>query len=464
MRKKNLVNSELLGQSKLILAAERILNFSLSAVESVKLVDESLKRERNRLEIHGKEGRLIIDLDSYSRIFMVAIGKAAPHMAKAFLNRLSDRVEKGIVVGQPQIEFSWPGVEKLEAPHPLPDERSLRAAGKVIELTQEISEKDLVFFLISGGASAQMVMPIEPVTLADKSKIVRSLMEAGADIKELNVVRKHLSKIKGGRLGKLFDRATVVNLFLSDVINDDLETIASALTTWDSSTYKDAKQILLKYNLWDESPESIKEVINKGLRGEIGETRKKDEIDFKKLLNVVIGNIGVAVSAAAQRARKLGFYPLILSTKEMGEARERASLWAGLARSICLFPRARSAPLALISGGELTVTVKGEGKGGRNLEFCLALLKEIMANPLPKDYDWCAASLATDGRDGPTYAAGAIIFPQAIKKAIECGLDPIAYLNDNDSLAFFERIGSLIITGPTGTNVMDLRLFLIEKI
>lgn len=463
MRKESLVKSELSGQNKLILAAEKILNFALSAVESEKLVDQSLKRIRNKLEIKGKKGKLIVDLDYYHRIFMIAIGKAAPFMARAFLNRLGDRVERGIVVCQPQIEFSWPEVERLEAPHPLPDERSLKVAEKIIKLSQEMSEKDLVFFLISGGASSQMVRPVIPVTLANKAAIVRSLMEAGADIKELNIVRKHLSQVKGGRLGQLFSRATIINLFISDVIDDDLETIASGPTTWDSSTYKDAREILLRYNLWDESPESIKEVIEKGLRGEIEETRKRNEIDSKKLLNVIIGNIGVAVLAAAQRARKLGFYPLILTTQEMGEARERASLWAGLARSICLSPRAEPSRFALLSGGELTVTVKGKGRGGRNLEFCLALLKEIMANPLPENYDWCATSLATDGRDGPTHAAGAIIFPQAIKKALECGLDPIAYLNDNDSLTFFEKIGGLIITGPTGTNVMDLRLFLIER-
>lgn len=463
LKKKSLFKSRLQEKSKLIQAAEAILNFALSAVSPAKLVNQSLKRERDKLEIRGIEGKVIIPLDSYSRVFMVAIGKAAPFMAKAFLNLSGDKIQKGIVVCQPQIEFSSPEVERLEAPHPLPDERSVKVAEKVIELSQEISEKDLVFFLISGGASAQMVMPIEPITLADKSKIVKSLMKAGADIKELNVVRKHLSQVKGGRLGKLFGRATIVNLFISDVINDDLETIASAPTTWDSSTYKEAKEILIKYNLWEESPESIKDVIKKGLRGEIEETRKKDEVDFEKVFNVIIGNIGVAVSAAAQRARKLGFYPLILSTREMGEARERASLWAGLARSICLSPRARFTPFVLISGGELTVTIKGKGKGGRNMEFCLALLKDIMDNPLPENYDWCAASLATDGRDGPTYAAGAMIFPQAIKKVVEYGLDPVAYLNDNDSLTFFEKLGGLIITGPTGTNVMDLRLFLIKR-
>lgn len=464
LRKERLFKSILSEQSKLIHSAEAILYFALSAVEPTKLVNQSLKREGSRLEIQGIKERVIIDLDSYHRVFMIAMGKAAPFMAKAFLDCLSDRVKKGIVVCQPHIEFSWPEVERLEAPHPLPDERSLKAAEKIVKLSQEIVEKDLIFFLISGGASAQIVMPIEPITLVDKSQIVKSLMEAGANIKELNVVRKHLSQVKGGRLGKLFSRATIVNLFISDVIDDDLETIGSAPTTWDSSTYKEAREILFKYNLWDESPKSIKEVIEKGLRGEIEETRKKDEIDSKKLLNVVIGNIELAALAAAQMARKLGFFPLILTMREMGESRERASLWAGLARSICLSPRAASTPLALISGGELTVTVKGKGKGGRNMEFCLALLKEIMANPLPENYDWCAASLATDGRDGPTHAAGAIIFPQAIKKVVEYGLDPVSYLNDNDSLTFFEKVGRLIITGPTGTNVMDLRLFLIERI
>lgn len=462
--KKDWIKSELLRKTDLVTKAEAILNFALSKVEPANLINQSLKRVGERLEVRGKGGSIVINLESYHRIFLVAIGKSAPFMARAFLHILGDRIDKGIVVCLPSIEFSWPRIERLEGPHPSPDERSLKVAEKIAALGGEIRRDDLVFFLISGGASAQMAMPVSHITLADKSKIGQWLMEAGADIRELNVVRKHLSQVKGGRLGKLFGQATIINLFISDVIDDDLETIASAPTTWDSSTYSEAKDILIKYNLWEKSPESIQEVIEKGLRGEIEETRKKEEIDHQKLLNIIIGNIEIAVEAVAEKARQLGFYPLILSPREKGEAREKASLWATLIQRIILSPKGKSQPLALISGGELTVTVKGKGKGGRNMEFCLALLKEIMARPLPENYDWCAVSLATDGSDGPTRAAGAIIFPMIIGKAFDLGLDPGAYLDDNDSLTFFEKVGSLIITGITGTNVMDLRLFLLKRI
>jgi len=450
-------------EKELILATEAILNSALAAVDPAVLINQSLKREGTRLEIMGKERSEVIDLESFRRVFLIALGKASPLMAGAFLKLLGDRIYKGIVVCQPGVEFFWPGVERLEAPHPLPDERSLKVAEKIIELSQETGETDLVFFLISGGASAQMAMPVKPVTLADKAKVTKALMEAGSDIRELNIVRKHLSEVKGGRLGRFFGQATIINLFISDVIDDDLETIASGLTTWDSSTYSEAKKIIEKYNLWDTVPESIKEVMEKGVRGEIRETRKKDEVIQTRLFNFIIGHIEVAIEAATQRARELGFCPIILSRRETGEARERARLWAGLVRSLHLSFPLDSKPLALISGGELTVTVRGKGRGGRNLEFCLALLKELMEDPLPENFNWCAASLATDGRDGPTEAAGAIISPLVIKKVMEAGLDPALYLNNNDSLSFFEKTGSLIVTGPTGTNVMDLRLFLLKK-
>jgi len=451
------------GEMELILATETILNFALAAVDPAVLINQSLKREGRKLEIAGKGRKEIIDLESFHRIFLIALGKASALMAEAFLKHLGDKVYKGIVVCLPGVQFFWPGVERLEAPHPLPDERSLKVAEKIIELSQETGEADLVFFLISGGASAQIAMPVKPVTLAEKAMVTRALMEAGADIRELNIVRKHLSEVKGGRLGRFFHQATLVNLFISDVIDDDLETIASGPTTWDSSTYHEAKMILEKYKLWNNIPESIKEIIEKGLRGEIKETRKKYEIIQERLLNFIVGHIEVAIEAAAQRARELGFYPIILSCRERGEARERARLWAALARSLSPSSPIGSNPLALISGGELTVTVRGKSRGGRNLEFCLAVLKEIMENPLPENFNWCATSLATDGRDGPTEAAGAIICPLAIKRVMEAGLDPLSYLNNNDSLSFFEKTGGLIITGPTGTNVMDLRLFLLKK-
>lgn len=451
-----------LEKNEMVERAIEILSSALEAVDPEKLIKKSLKRDGSKLDIQGRRERKLIDLDAFDHVYMISLGKAAPLMAKAFLEVLGDRITKGLVVCQPQNDFTWPGIEKMEAPHPFSDERSLVAADKIVNLSQQVGEKDLIFFLISGGASAQIAKPIKPIRLSQKVELVKALMAAGADIRELNVVRKHLSEVKGGRLGKLFSQATVINIFISDVIDDDIETIASALTTWDSSTFIEAKEILQKYNLWDRCSETIIEVIEKGIRGEIEETRKIESINQDRLLNFIIGNIEVAVEAASKKAKELDFIPMILTVKESGEARERARHWAALVRSLVLFPQIKIKSCALISGGELTVTVRGKGKGGRNTEFCLALLKELTEAPIDKDINWCAASLATDGRDGPTEAAGAIIFPQLIQKVSRKGLDIDAYLRNNDSFTFFKKIGGLIITGLTGTNVMDLRIFLIK--
>lgn len=456
--------SKNLKKNDLAERAIEILNFALEAVDPERLIKRNLKRERSRLEIQGKGGSKVIDLDAFDQVFMISLGKAASSMARAFLEILSDRINKGIVVCPPQNDFSWPRMERLEAPHPFSDGRSLTVADKIISLSQEVGEKDLVFFLISGGASAQIAKPIKSIRLPQKVELVKALMASGADIRELNVVRKHLSEVKGGRLGKMFNKATLINIFISDVIDDDIETIASALTTWDSSTFMEAKEILQKYKLWDKCPQTIKEVIEKGIRGEIEETRKIDNINQEKHLNFIIGNIEVAVEAASKKAAEHKFIPIILTVREKGEARERARLWSALIKNLSSSSLVKFNSYALISGGELTVTVQGKGKGGRNMEFCLALLKELAEAPMPKNINWCATSLATDGRDGPTEAAGAIIFPQLFQKINDKKLDMDAYLGNNDSFTFFKKLGSLIMTGPTGTNVMDLRLFLIKFI
>lgn len=445
-------------------AARDILKNGLKAVDAGRLIKKAVRRDGSIITLKGNNAEAWIDLEQFKRVYVVAFGKAAPPMASAFLQTLKKRVNMGIVVCLPGVPFSWSGVARVEAPHPLPDERCVQAAERIIELGRKVQPQDIVFFLISGGASSQVTLPLQPLSLGEKINVIRSLMNAGADIRELNVVRKHLSGVKGGKLGDAFKIAVVVNLIISDVIDDDVETIASGLTTWDSSTFEEAREILRKYELWKKCSPVVRKLIEKGVKGEIEETRKKETVEEGKIQNFIIGNNEVAVRAASERAREVGYRPIIISRQEKGEARRGAKLWASLVHSISSRPEGLVEPLALISGGELTVTVKGKGKGGRNTEFCLALLHELEKKPLPKEIDWVAASLATDGRDGPTEAAGALVSASTLKKAYRKSLALTRYLQDNDSFSFFQRVQGLIVTGITRTNVMDLRLFLLRKL
>ncbi len=445
------------------IAADQILVSALAAVKPERLIKAAITKKGSQIIFRSQGREVLVDLEQFGEVFLVAFGKAAPFMATAFLEILGDRVKEGIVVCLPGIPFSWPRIKKVEAPHPFPDERSIKAAEIILSLGQRVQPNDLVFFLISGGASAQVVKPLPPINLEEKAGVIKVLMKAGAEIKELNVVRKHLSAVKGGRMGAHFAAATLVNLIISDVIGDDIETIASAPTAWDSSTFLEAQEILKRYKLWEAAPISVKEVIEKGIRGEIKETRKKGEITQEKVINLIVGNNKIALTAAADKAKEIGFKPIIISCRESGEARKAAQVWASLVQSLIAKPGGLTEPLALIAGGELTVTVKGSGLGGRNTEFCLALLREWQEKSLAVEIDWCGASLATDGRDGPTEAAGALIYPSVLKKAAVKGLVLSHYLDNNNSFSFFEKVGSLIMTGPTKTNVMDIRLLLLRQ-
>jgi len=445
------------------IAANQILASALAAVKPERLIKAAITRAGSQVRLRSQGREELVNLEPLGEVFLVAFGKAAPFMATAFLELLGDRVKEGIVVCLPGIPFFWPRVQRVEAPHPFPDERSVKAAEIILSLGQGVQPNDRIFFLISGGASAQIAKPLPPITLEEKTRVIKALMKAGADIKELNVVRKHLSAVKGGRMGAHFAPATLVNLIISDVIGDDVETIASAPTAWDSSTFLEAREILKRYKLWEAAAISVREVIEKGIRGEIKETRKKEQITQAKVINLIVGNNRIALTAAAEKAKELGFKPVIVSCRESGEARRAAQVWASLVQSLMAKPGGLTEPLALMAGGELTVTVKGAGLGGRNTEFCLALLREWLEKPLPEEIDWCGASLATDGRDGPTEAAGALIYPSVLKKAAAKGLALSRYLDNNDSFSFFKKVGSLIRTGPTKTNVMDIRLLLLRQ-
>jgi len=445
-------------------AARKVFRAALKEVAADRLVRRSVRRQGEKLTIQGRE----FDLSSYERVFLVAIGKAAPFMADSLAKILGSRLTEGIAVCAPGQKISGERITCLPAAHPLPDERSVRAAKRIVSLAQKAGPDDLIFVLISGGASAQVCLPRQPVTLADKRRVTDALLRAGANIVELNTVRKHLSKIKGGRLAAAAHPAAVANLVVSDVLGNDLESIASGPTHWDSTTFAQARRILEKYSLWTKAPASVRKVIQAGLSGRISETLKKGDPIFRKVSTFVIGDNGTALMAAAARAKALGFRPVILCADDSGEAREVARKYVSAAAEIVQSGKTKRAPLCLLAGGELTVTVKGKGRGGRNTEFVLASLLDFMKKPSflpttadPHAPDFLVASLGTDGRDGPTDAAGAWANASTAHHAARLGLSASEYLEGNDSYNFFRKAGGLIITGSTRTNVMDLRLILL---
>ncbi len=439
--------------------AGRILSAGLRAVDPARLVSGCVRRAGDRLFIGGRR----YSLSPPRRVYVAAIGKAACPMARRLASVLGRRMTRGVALLPPGARLDHPRIETLPAAHPLPDGRSLKAARAILALARAAGPEDLFLVLISGGASAQVCLPAPGVTLAEKRALTDGLLRAGADIFELNAVRKHLSAIKGGRLAQAARPATVVNLVLSDVRHDDLETIASGPTHWDTSTFADARGVLEKYGLWRNAPAGVKRLIGLGLRGKAAETLKPGNEVFRKVHSVILGDVRTALAAASVEAQRLGFRTRTLAAWDRGEARNVAERYVRRFRSAVRESRGKR-PLCLLAGGELSVTVRGGGKGGRNTEFVLAAIVELARKPLsPPGPDWLVSSIGTDGIDGPTDAAGAWAGPRVLARAAGLRLDPQAFLNRNDSYSFFRKAGSLILTGPTGTNVMDLRLFLVDS-
>jgi len=439
--------------------AEKIYKAAIAEVEPEKLIKKSVSIRGKKLVVQERT----FDLDSFDNIYLVAIGKAAPYMAKSLLEILGNRVKEGIVLCSPQNRITLKNITCLPTSHPLPDERSLKAAKNILSLTKRMEERDLLFFLVSGGGSAQVTLPVGRVSFEEKRLVTYRLLRAGADIKELNTVRKHLSRIKGGWLAKAAFPAEVISLIISDVIHNDLETIASGPSSWDSSTYGDALNILKKYGIWDFMPFAVKDVIEKGVMGQIEETPKKDDPVFHRVGNFIIGDNGNALEAAKKEAENLGFTSFILTLSDHGEAKEVARNYISLLINILRSGKTCRFPVCLLSGGELTVSVKSRGKGGRNQEFVLASIIEMDRKKAGAE-SFLILSIGSDGIDGPTDAAGAWAGPLTLEKVRNLSLNPVSYLKNNDSYNFFRKAGGLIKTGPTHTNVMDFRLFIIDKL
>lgn len=393
------------------------------------------------------------------KLYLVSFGKAAFAMTKALAeSSIRDIITKGMVItkyGHAQGALTG-NIEIFEVGHPVPDAKGLAATKHVIDMLKNGDSQTLVLCLISGGGSALLVAPCNSITLDEKQRVTELLLKAGANINELNTVRKHISAIKGGRLAEIAYPSKVISLILSDVIGDPLDVIASGPTSPDETTYQDAVAVIEKYGLTDKIPAHIWNTLNNGANGAMPDTPKIDNPAFEGVENIIIGSNKIATGAAAKKAMELGFDTTILTSELQGEASEVAKWLALKAIEIRGQGSGVKKRICLISGGETTVTVKGNGLGGRNMEFALAFALEIAGTD-----GITLLSAGTDGTDGPTDAAGAIVNGQTIKKAKTKGLDPLVYLEHNDSYIFFKNIGELFVTGSTGTNVMDIQIIIL---
>ena len=387
------------------------------------------------------------------RVLVVGAGKASGAMAAAVEEAWGDRITDGLIAVKDGYLAPTRRVRLVEAGHPVPDERGAQAAREIRALVESAVGDDLVLVLVSGGGSALTPAPAPPITLADKQAMTRLLLAAGATINQLNAVRKHCSLLKGGQLARAAAPARVEALILSDVVGDPLDVIASGPTTPDISTFVEALDILDGLGLRKRAPRAVVERLEQGARGAIPETPKPGDPLFARVRNTIIGNNALVVDAAASRARELGLAPHVLTRALEGEAREAAGRFVELARLIQAGRGPVQAPACVIAGGETTVTVSGQGAGGRCQEFALAA---AFAMEGMKDAVILAAG--PDGTDGPTEAAGAVADGASAARARARGLDPAARLADNDSNPVFDGLGDLVVTGPTNTNLLDLYL------
>jgi len=416
---------------------------------------------RSHLQFTGDEllaGEHRLRLSPDSRVFVVGAGKAGAPMARAVEDILGDRLHRGLVVVKYGHTMPLKRVQIAEAAHPVPDEAGINAAENMREMLGETTDRDLVVCLISGGGSALLPYPAAPVTLSDKQTVTQLLLESGAEIGEINCVRKHLSLVKGGGLARWAYPARVITLILSDVVGDPLDVIASGPTVGDPTTFEDASSILKHRGLEDRIPDTVRKYLADGAAGRHRETPKPGDSELAGVVNLLVATHSIAVNAARETARALGYNTKVLSSSITGDTGKAAAEHAAMAAEIHARDTPVARPACVLSGGETTVIIKGSGKGGRNQEFALAAAPVIDGLE-----DTLILSGGTDGTDGPTDAAGAIADGTTVQRALSAGLDLETFLADNDSYHFFKKLGDLLITGPTLTNVMDLRIILVGK-
>jgi len=428
-------------------SVRRILAAALVAAEPAAAVRRCMQRQGDRLAVADR----VYDLNRLRGVFIVGAGKAGYPMASEAARLVADKLRGGILVVKESHAGEVPGITLRQARHPLPDERGVRATHEIIDLLREAGEDDLVICLISGGGSALLTAPTNGLALEELQELTRLLLACGANIGEMNTLRKHLDEIKGGRLARHAYPARLVTLILSDVIGDPLDAIASGPTVADPTTYQDALQILERYGIRERTPPAILTHLLRGQAGEVPETPKSGEPDLEGSQNVVIANNLSAAEAALEQAWKDGFNTLLLSTTLQGEARQVGRYLAAVTRQVAEYGQPIPRPACLVAGGETTVTLRGNGLGGRNQEVALGAVAGLdgLEGTL-------LVTLATDGGDGPTDAAGAVVTSETLQRARQAGIDPQDFLRRNDAYHFFEPLGDLLITGPTLTNVNDL--------
>ncbi|MBI9101846.1 MAG: glycerate kinase [Spirochaetales bacterium] len=444
---------------------EQIFLAGVERVNPWQMILSKVKKVGNNLLIELDSEILTFNLNDYKQIFVIGAGKATAPMAAALEAILGARISQGIISVKYGHTAELDLIKMIEAGHPVPDENSNLAAKEMADLAGQADVNTLVISLISGGGSALLSLPWSDdkvsLSLSDKQDTTKLLLECGAAIQEINCIRKHISGIKGGRLASLVHPATCINLILSDVIGDRLDSIASGLTVADSSTFAQAVEILDKYGIRDKVPAGVKSILERGLSGDIPDTPKKGDPIFDKVKNCLLGTNRAALIASEKKARELGFQPVILSSRIAGEAREIAKFYLGMALDCSGLRDGSGRPLCLIGGGETTVTLRGKGTGGRNQEMALSFLNEMRDTPDETNRIFFLSG-GTDGNDGPTDAAGAYAELGIFDAGLAEGLSIQEYLNKNDSYNYFKQAGGLLMTGPTNTNVCDIQLVIVE--
>jgi len=432
--------------------AVAIMRAALKAADPVEAIRRQVRLDNNFLTVGGR----VYDLDRYQHVYVVGGGKAGGSMALAMEQLLGDRNTAGLVNVKYGYTLPTQIIRLHQAGHPLPDQEGVKGTEAIIQLLKRASQDDLVICLISGGGSALMVAPAEGITLADMEVFTEVMLRCGAAINEINTIRKHCSRIKGGQMTRLAHPAELIALILSDVVGNPLDVIASGPTVADTSTFSDAWAIVEKYGIQKQLPTSIVERLQRGMEGDIAETPKPGDPALEKTHTQIIASNEIAAQAAIEEAKNQGFNTLLLSTFVEGEAREVAKVFAAIAKETRHSGQPVRPPACVVAGGETTVTLQGHGKGGRNQELALAAAISIagIENVL-------IIGLATDGTDGPTDAAGALADGTTLARAEALGLSAQQYLADNDSYHFFEALGDLLLTGPTNTNVNDLTFVLV---
>ena len=432
--------------------AREIFAAGVKSADPFAAVTRIVQLQNDRLRV----GERSYDLSAIRNIFIAGCGKGAAPMALALQTLLGEEICGGVIVVKYGHQLQLENIEVMEAGHPIPDKASLRAAREVMGLAARCVQGDTIFFVVTGGGSALLSCPAEGLSLEDKQRTTEALLKSGATIAEVNAVRKHISRIKGGRLAQLAAPARVVSLILSDVVDDTLDAIASGPTVPDSSTYADCAEIMQRYDLRHRVPAAVVKFLDHGAKGEVAETPKASDSIFENVQNIIVGSNRLALTAARQRAEALGYHAWVVSDSMQGESRAVARSYCVLVKEIMRTNKPISRPACLLSGGETTVTVRGDGLGGRNQEFALAAA--IESDGLD---GVVILSGGTDGTDGPTAAAGGIIDGSTVQRGIARNLDPQTFLDRNDSYHFLLATDDLLLTGPTWTNVMDLQITLI---